>query len=180
MRATCACVGSVIAIPIVAAIAFGQAVDVGGEMGVAVEVSADQRGCAIPDCVRLSILARNAGQTQRFVSHDLVDVSRLRLSADEKEFRLLPLAGTQHSRIQERLDPAGGLQDHLLKTYIMPGCCTVKQGDERLDNLPPGTYVVTYEPPPGARGGSESSGVHVPASSTTFTINGPRATRAEP
>lgn len=180
MWKTVVSLGWLFTVPILLTAAFGQALDIGGDTDIAVEVTADRQGCAGPACVRLSVQARNLSPQYRFVSHDLLDVTRLRLTANDEDLLLVPHTGSRRSQIQERLGPRGGPQDRLIRTYRIPGCCTVQAGTGQLDSLPPGSYVVTYEPTSDARGDPEASRVHVQASSTRFTIDGPRTTRAEP
>jgi hypothetical protein len=142
-------VGTVLAIAALAlampGVAVGQALDVSNVVDLTVQVTADREGCTLPHCVRLRISVQNLAATERFVPRALVDARRLRLSAGDRELRVVPRSGTGQSDVRERLDRYGGSKDSLVGEYRLPSCCTVLAGAEPLDALPPGRYTVTYE-----------------------------------
>jgi hypothetical protein len=125
--------------------AWPQAVGIDNSGDLAVSVTADHEGCAAPGCARLRIVLSNTGSTPRFLTRNLLDVGRLRLTADGREFRLALSAGPQTSDIRERIDPAGGPRDTLAKEFLLPACCSAVSAGKRFATLPPGSYQVHYE-----------------------------------
>ncbi len=166
--------GSALLFYSVTGIAWGQALSVTGSVDLSIEVTVDREGCAQPECVRLEITVRNLGATERFVTRDLVDVSRVRLESEGRQFRLNGAAGEPHADIRERLDPAGGAHDRLVRHHTLPGCCTIVLDGARLEKLPPGRYVARYEGALPDAGDADGQGRGVLQSAPAwFTIDGP-------